>query len=645
MFFRVLKPSLDFLLIACNVLVPAAAFAQQPVTDREISDMDLASAARAPENIPTIDIDIHVKGPNSIPVEGMAVITLTTMTGQFYRQGTTKAGYLRFDGVAPTQYTIQVMASGFETAVEEFNAQGIGPAMVGIELRPISEEETTDSRGLAVLAPKAQKELGKALEALRAKKPGEARSHLDAAYRLAPNHPEVNYLFGVYERQLNEWGLAKAWWAKVLEVNPKHFQTLLSLSEMLLGEKSPAEAEVYLNRAVEAEPSSWRAHAILADVLLQRGVPAEAVKQAERAMELGHGQAATVQPLLARALLERGDKERAVCVLQAYLQDHPGDVAAKKQFESLQAPLVLPPPDAVPAAAQATPSAVTVEVTSLPLPSSWLPPDVDEKVPSVEAGAVCALDEVLQHAGKKMQEFVSNVDRFTATESLKHESINKWGFPSSPETRKFDYVVSIEEARPGFLNVEEYRSSRSPLPEFPDGVATHGLPAMALIFHPYNSGNFHMTCEGLTHWNGALAWQVHFRQRTDRPNTMRAYKLGINGPSYPVGLRGRAWIAADSYQVVRLETDLIAPLPEIRLVADHTAIEYGPVHFRARKVDMWLPRSAEVYYDWRGRRSHRRHSFSNYLLFSVDDQQRIFMPKFDEASASDSSGDARKPNP
>jgi hypothetical protein len=142
-----------------------------------------------------------------------------------------------------------------------------------------------------------------------------------------------------------------------------------------------------------------------------------------------------------------------------------------------------------------------------------------------------------------------------------------------------------------------------------------------------------MTCEGLTRWNGEPGWQVHFRQRSDKPNTIRSYRIG-NSPSYPVALKGRAWIAADSYQILRLETDLIAPVPEIRLVTDRTIIEYGPVHFREGKVDMWLPQSAELYYDWKGRRSHRRHSFSNYLLFSVGDKQRISVPKIEDESAS-----------
>jgi len=155
---------------------------------------------------------------------------------------------------------------------------------------------------------------------------------------------------------------------------------------------------------------------------------------------------------------------------------------------------------------------------------------------------------------------------------------------------------------------------------------------MALIFHPNNIGNFALSCEGLGQWNGTPVWQVHFRQRPDKPNTIRSYRIGENGPSYPVALRGRAWIAAESYQIVRMETDLVNTLPEIRLYADHTVVEYGPVRFKKRDVEMWLPQSADVYCDWRGKRMHRRHTFSDYMLFSVDEKQHIAEPQTEAQS-------------
>ena len=259
--------------------------------------------------------------------------------------------------------------------------------------------------------------------------------------------------------------------------------------------------------------------------------------------------------------------------------------------------------------------------------STWLPPNVDEKVPPVEVGEPCSLDEVVQQAEKRILELVQAVDRFTATESLTHESINKHGIASRPEKRKFAYVVAIQEVRQGHLGVTEYRNGGGALNEFPGGIVTSGLPALVLIFHPYYAANYEMTCKGLARLNGRLAWQVHFRQRPDKPNELKTYQFGINGASYSVGLKGRAWISADSYQIVRMETDLVASMPEIQLLAEHTAIEYGPVKFHEINATLWLPQSAEVYFAWRGRQVHRVHSFDDYLLFTVGDKQRITTPK------------------
>jgi tetratricopeptide (TPR) repeat protein len=480
-----------------------------------------------------------------------------------------------------------------------------------------------------LLAPKIQKELGKALEALRINKPEQARSHLEVAYRKAPNHPAVNYLFGVYFLQMKDHEKAKSYWTKTIEFDPKHVSALLSLTEALIQEKKLPEAEVYATRAVEADPFSWRPHAVLADVLLKESLTERAIKEATNALELGQGQAAIVQPVLALALAEGGNKERAASVLTEYIQGHPKDAAARKQLEVLQAPQMKTTPDEAASAAEVkpvSPETTTKSAIALLLPSNWLPPDVDETVPPVKPGIACSLDEVVQKAGERVEEFVTNVDRFTATEFLEHESINKWGIAKVPETRRFDYAVSIKQYRPGYFDVLEYRGSKYSTVEFPAGVETLGLPSLSLIFHPSNAEHFAMSCEGLGQWNGIPAWQVHFRQRPDKPNTTREYRIGENGASYPVALRGRAWIAADSYQIVRLETDLVGMLPRIRLLADHIRVEYGPVRFKHQNVEMWLPQSAEVYSDWEGRRMHRRHSFSNYILCSVDEKQSISVP-------------------
>ena len=605
-----------FLLLFCTASLPNAVFAQWP----------------APNSGPTNrhgggDLHIFVMGADGGPIEVPAVVTLVAQTGQVLRQGSTLGGTVDFTRVSVSSCTVQVVAPGYETVAKQIRLYDSGTSAIIIDMQPAVSQKTGAGSMQMLLAPKVQKELGKALEALRMNKPEQARSHLEAAYGKAPNHPAVNYLYGVYFLEVKDQEKAESYWAKALEFDPKYVSALLALSEALVREQKLTEAETYAKRAVEAAPNSWRGHAILADVLLKEHLPEKAVREAGRALELGHGQAAIVQPLLARALAEGGNKERAVKVLEEYVKDHPQDVAARTQLASLQAPdkLIIPAKEATPA--EDKPSTATEPAISVPLPSNWLPPDVDEKVPAVEPGVACALDEVVEKAGMRVEEFLKNVDRFAASESLKHESINKWGLADLRDTRKFDYVVSIEQYRPGYFDVIEYRGNKYAPAQFPDGIETRGLPSMALIFHPNSAGNFTMSCEGLGQWNGIPAWQVHFRQRPDRPNTVRAYKIGADGPSYRVALRGRAWIAADSYQILRIETDLVNTVPEIRLFVDHTVVEYGPVRFKDRDVEMWLPQSAEVYSDWRGKRMHRTHSFSDYMLFSVDEKQRIAEPQ------------------
>jgi hypothetical protein len=263
--------------------------------------------------------------------------------------------------------------------------------------------------------------------------------------------------------------------------------------------------------------------------------------------------------------------------------------------------------------------------SSRPAVRPGAPADVDAEVPPVKPGVSCALPEVLQAAGERVREFAANMDRFTATEHIEHSELDKNGNSRPPARRSYQYLVSISEVRPGMLNVEETRNGNASLDDFPTRLATRGLAAFALVFHPYFAGDFEMACEGLGEWRGQPAWQVHFRQRPDQPPRIREYRVG--GRVVPVELKGRAWIADKTFQVLRLETDLAKPIPAIRLENEHLTIEYRPVPFPKRNVELWLPESAELYMDFRGHGYHHRHSFSNFLLFSVDTGQQIQSPR------------------
>jgi Tetratricopeptide repeat len=285
-----------------------------------------------------------------------------------------------------------------------------------------------------------------------------------------------------------------------------------------------------------------------------------------------------------------------------------------------------PRPTPAPSASTSTPApTVTPAAIASPPSRRWIPPGIDDMVPRVDAGVQCPLQQVISGAGRRMKELVESLQKFSAKEKVEHFSIDAAGSRGKPEDRTFDYVVTITQSRAGVFNLDEYRNGSIDPAQFPAQIATTGLSAMALIFHPSIISDFNVTCEGLGQWDGHPAWQIHFAQRPDRPNRIREYVIAKT--HYPVPLKGRVWIDAGTYQIRRLETQLMKPVAEIALTEEYISIDYGSVRFHTHDEELWLPLDAEAYWERRGRRVYRRHAFSDFKVFEVDSAQQINAPK------------------
>jgi len=258
-------------------------------------------------------------------------------------------------------------------------------------------------------------------------------------------------------------------------------------------------------------------------------------------------------------------------------------------------------------------------------PLAWLPPGVDDIQPWVDPEVACPLTDVLRGAGRRAREFVSDLEKFSATERVEHQAIDATGSRKSPDVREFKYVVTVERTSKGVFLLDEYRNGSSDPEQFPARIATQGMPAIALLFHPVLAIDFDFACEGLGAWEGRSAWLVHFIQRPDRPGRILGYQAGGRYSSVP--LKGRAWIDPGTLQVLQIESELVHSLPEVALTEEHIAIAYQQVPFPSREQTLWLPRTVELHVERRGRRYYRRHTFRDFQLFSVDTAQNIQLAK------------------
>ena len=535
-----------------------------------------------------------------------------------------------FTNIPYGSYDVEVSAVGYLSAHQELQVMNsLRPSEINIVLQRDPDAIKLDVND-TVLSQKARKEAKHAISLLKSGKLTGARKQLDEAYKLAPSSPDLNFLLGYLYFQKKDFAQAETYLGAATNLSPRNPQALTLLGRTGLEREDYPAARSALEQAVLVDADNWLPHNLLADTYLRQKHYDKARDEAQIAIAKGKASGKTVaspaELVLGQALVALGQEQEGVQALNAFVEQSPQHPLAG-QVRTLIAELndrsTNPSEGKDSPFSKASFNGID-PLAALPAPGlatkSWEPPGVDDMKLALAPSVVCPSAHVIEESGKRVQELVEDVQRFAAIEDLSHQALDAYGIPIRTETRHYNYVASISEPQPGILSVDEYRSDSLALQQYPDQIASTGFMTLALVFHPHMRDNFEMMCEGLGDWRGQATWLVHFRQRDDRPNRMHDYKVGNR--IIPLGLKGRAWITADKFQIIRMEAEIVDPAPEIQLLSEHQIVEYGPVPFPKKNTTLWLPKSAEIYFALRKHRYYRRHSFDHFMLFAVDADEK-----------------------
>jgi len=536
-----------------------------------------------------------------------------------------------FTNVPYGNYAVEVSAAGYLSTLREVQVMSsLRPAEIDIVLERDPSAINLDVAD-TTLSAKARKETKRAVSALKSGKFTDAQRQLDQAYQSAPSSSALNFLLGYLYFQKKDFEKAFHYLGTATTLNPHDAQALTLLGRAGLERQDYAAARSALEQAVAADVGSWLPHDLLADSYLRQKNYDKARDEAQVAIAKGKRQASPAQLVLGQALVGLGLDQQGIQALDTFLEESPHHPMAG-QVRALIAEI-----REHESSSPSTEDAVKTEarlagvdpLLALAAPAlsvkSWQPPSIDETRLALAPGVICPSERVVEETGKHVQQLVDDVTRFAAVEDLLHQRLDQFGNPVRTDTRKYNYVASISEPQPGSLSVNEYRADKLDPEGHPDQIASSGFAALALVFHPDMRDNFDISCDGLGSWHGQATWLAQFRQRADKPSLMHGYKIGDE--VYTVDLRGRAWITADKFQIVRIEAEMMHPLPEIQLLSEHQVVEYGPIQFKKKNTSLWLPKSAEIYFDFRRHRYYRRHSFDHYMLFSTDTGEKRKEPK------------------
>jgi len=254
------------------------------------------------------------------------------------------------------------------------------------------------------------------------------------------------------------------------------------------------------------------------------------------------------------------------------------------------------------------------------------PPDLE----GLEAATDQApLKSILSAMGKTVAEFFATFPNTSSLEQIHQAKLLRKEKVGITLDQKFRYLCFAPTQDWG-LTFNEYRTDLSGREAWPLGLKegfmlTSGFASAALVFHPGYQSQSDFRYLGRQKVNGRDAYVVAYAQQPAKARLNGTFKSGeISMTTFTQGL---AWVDAQSYQIIRLRTDLLRPLQELRLEKQTTEISYGEVHFKGMAAGFWVPEQVTVSVDWNGKHLRNEHRYSEFRLFQVEATEKRAKPK------------------
>ena len=412
---------------------------------------------------------------------------------------------------------------------------------------------------------------------------GAAREFMEAANDAEAKGTDVqrarlNLIFGVLEDWKGEYDKAAGFLMKAVKQTPQDPMILRELGRTLVFQKNWEVADECLNQAIRAGASK--------EAMLLR----------------------------AQALLELGDTRAAAAQLKDYIGNQPArdlPLPVHSLYTQVQERLKVESSSKVASVLDQPPNNLAAAIPALQ---------------GIEAAAnQDELPTILARTGADVQTFFQNFSNTISEEQVREARLGKKGETKDALEEKFQYLLLAKPEKSG-VGLEEYRTDHNGDRTGSKGLnagfmLTSGFASASLVFHPsYQSGaSFRLL--GQQALAGHRCYAVAFAQRPEKAQIVE--RFNTDRESVLVLFQGVAWIDKDTYKIVRLRSDLLAPQPKVRLERQTTEITYQPVQFTQLATALWLPSEVAVTVEWKVRTFRNSHSYSRFKLFNTEVKDRI----------------------
>ncbi len=254
------------------------------------------------------------------------------------------------------------------------------------------------------------------------------------------------------------------------------------------------------------------------------------------------------------------------------------------------------------------------------------PKDLSDFVPTDDQAP---LDDILAAVGQNVANLFADLFNISAVELVRLEKVSRKGKVNASLKFKYLYLCLAAAEKWGSPLVE-YRSDEQghemPRLGLKEGyMLTGGFISSPLVFHPAHRNGSSFRLLGYQKMKGRNTILVGYAQLPARSQILGRFQDGQRVVT--TFNQGLAWIDAGNYQIVRLVSDLLRPLSQVRLEKQTIEIDFDEVRFARGTEKFWLPVQVIVTIQLNGRVLRNTHAYSDFRLFNVEASQKIATPK------------------
>ena len=185
-------------------------------------------------------------------------------------------------------------------------------------------------------------------------------------------------------------------------------------------------------------------------------------------------------------------------------------------------------------------------------------------------------------------------------------------------THVYTYRIVHKQTPAGGDALDEFRTDAHDQPvddsaHNPQRPSSVGYATMWLFFFPGNLQESHFRYLGKQKIGDRETYVLAFAQIPGQEGLRVVVNSSYGRCTTPT--QGVAWIDQSTFQIVRMQTDLLTPLPGIQLNQLRSKLNYGAVKIRERNLSLWLPREVEITWQAGNGAGDEFHTYSHYRLF------------------------------